>query len=130
MLYNQGQDIVERSNHTQRDAYKTKKGIKSPVNRLHNALLTFKFLNVNESGTTTIERHCIVEKCWIGSGSVLQVCFHIEIKTREGVTMGLRLCLFLQEIIKTDVVDTSKFIFIKVQQEHEKSLECFGCWHE
>lgn len=63
MPYNQRQGINERPNHTQRDAYKTKEGIKSPVNRLHNALLTFKFLNVNESGTTTTERHCTVEKC-------------------------------------------------------------------
>ncbi|KAL6038422.1 hypothetical protein STEG23_016128, partial [Scotinomys teguina] len=58
-----GQAVIERSNRTLKDMLNKQKGVtKTPRNRLHNALLTFNFLNANEKGTTAAERHWIIEK--------------------------------------------------------------------
>ena len=58
-----GQPFIERSNQTLKDMLNKQKGMKNtPRNRLHNALLTLDFLNVNEKGTTAAERHWIIEK--------------------------------------------------------------------
>lgn len=34
--------------------------MKPPRDRLHGALLILKHLNVNDRGTTAVERHCII----------------------------------------------------------------------
>ena len=41
---------------------KQKGVIKTPRNRLHDALLTLNFLNANEKVTTATERHCTIGK--------------------------------------------------------------------
>lgn len=41
---------------------KPKGEINTPTDRLHNAVLTLKFLNANEKGMTAAERHWIIEK--------------------------------------------------------------------
>ena len=57
------QAIIEKSNQTLHEMLNKQKGmITTPRNRLHNALLSLKFLNANEKGTTAVERHQIVEK--------------------------------------------------------------------
>ena len=58
-----GQAAIERSNRTIKDMLNKQKGVENtPRNRLHNALLTFNFLNFNKKGTTAAERHWIMEK--------------------------------------------------------------------
>ena len=53
--------MIERSNQTLKDPLNKQKGIiKTPRNRLHNALLTLNFPNANEKGTTASERYWIV----------------------------------------------------------------------
>ncbi|EGW08410.1 Putative Pol polyprotein [Cricetulus griseus] len=48
-----GQAVVERSNCNLKEMlYKQTGGIKTPKNRLHNALLTLNLLNANEKGKT------------------------------------------------------------------------------
>ena len=57
------QAVIERSNHTIKDMLNRQKKIENtPRHRLHNALLTWNFLNANEKGTTVAERHSIREK--------------------------------------------------------------------
>lgn len=41
---------------------KQKEDIRTPKDKLHNALLTLKFLNASESGTTADERHWTIGK--------------------------------------------------------------------
>ena len=55
--YPTGQAVIERSNWSLKDMPNKQKGvIKTPRNRLHNALLTLNFLNANEKGTTALEK--------------------------------------------------------------------------
>lgn len=62
-----GQAVIEGPNWTLKDMLNKKKAvIKTYRNRLHNALLTLNFLNVNENGMTVVDRHWIIGKnCWI-----------------------------------------------------------------
>lgn len=58
----EGQAAIERSNWSLKDRCNKLKGvIKTPRDRLLNALLTLNFHNTNEKETTTAERHWIIE---------------------------------------------------------------------
>lgn len=58
-----GQAVTERSNCTLKEMFiKQKGGVKTPRERVNNALLTLNFLNVGEKGTTVAERHWVIEK--------------------------------------------------------------------
>lgn len=51
-----GQAVIERSNHTIKEILnKQKGGIRTPRNKLNNALLTLIFLNANEAVTTSAD---------------------------------------------------------------------------
>lgn len=56
-----GQAVRERANCTLKEMLISKKEVKNPTDRLNNALLTLKFLNIGEKGTAAAERQRVIE---------------------------------------------------------------------
>lgn len=76
--------------------------IKTPRDRINNALLTLNFLNVGEKGTITAERHWVIEKTEkLGQALYSRWCVDITVETINNFKMGVWSCLCIYRYWKT-----------------------------